>query len=54
MKVGNCGTCISLQNPAGFAIPVADAALSVYDAAGRDGWGIKDGTMIAAWKVSQK
>jgi 3-hydroxyisobutyrate dehydrogenase len=44
----------SVAEKEGFSIPVADAALSVYDAAEKDGWGIKDGTMIAAWKVKQK
>jgi hypothetical protein len=38
----------------GFTFPVADATLSVYDAAEKDGWGARDGTMIAAWKVPDK
>lgn len=37
----------------GFAVPVADATLTVYDDAEKDGWGIKDGTMIAAWKLKE-
>jgi 3-hydroxyisobutyrate dehydrogenase len=44
----------SVANQEGFTIPVADATLRIYDAAEKDGWGTKDGTMIAAWKVPQK
>ena len=38
----------------GFTVPVADAALTVYDAAEKDGWDIRDGTMISAYKVAGK
>lgn len=38
----------------GFAVPVVEGALKVYDAADKDDWGIKDGTMIAAYKMSKK
>lgn len=35
----------------GFTVPVADAALTVFNDADKNGWGGKDGTMIAAWKL---
>ncbi len=35
----------------GFDVPVADGALNIYDAAEKDGFGGRDGTMIAAWKL---
>lgn len=37
----------------GFTVPVVEGALSVYDAAECDGFGNRDGTMIAAWKMKQ-
>lgn len=43
----------AVADGAGFTIPVADGALSVYDAAEKDGWGDRDGTMIAVWKLSR-
>jgi len=43
----------SVAQSSGFSVPVADAALTIYDAAEKDGWGIKDGTMIAAWKLGK-
>lgn len=38
----------------GFTIPVADATMGVYDAAEQDGFGERDGTMIAAWKLAKR
>lgn len=38
----------------GFTVPVVEGALSVYDAAEKDGFGVRDGTMIAAWKIAKK
>lgn len=43
-----------VANDAGFTVPVAQGALGVYDAAEKDGWGARDGTMIAAWKLGQR
>lgn len=43
----------AVADESGFTIPVADGALTVYDAAENDGWGDRDGTMIAAWKLRQ-
>ncbi|RME95653.1 MAG: NAD(P)-dependent oxidoreductase, partial [Alphaproteobacteria bacterium] len=37
----------------GFSIPLAGAALSVYEAAEREGWQRRDGTMIAAYKMKK-
>lgn len=36
-----------------IAAPVTDAARSAYDAAVADGWGDREGIMLAAWRASQ-
>lgn len=44
----------SVAKQEGFTIPVAEAAMSVYDAAEKDGFGARDGTMISAWKIGRE
>jgi len=35
----------------GYKAPAAEAARETYDAASADGWGDRDGTLAAAWRI---
>jgi 3-hydroxyisobutyrate dehydrogenase len=46
-------TMAELGRALGVELPLATRALETYDAAARDGWGGRDGSSLAAWRVGQ-